>query len=59
MFVIDYGMLLQKQVRFQVVWMQGQSSRPDVVDTIDRPSFVNPSETSTEVHNHNVEMERK
>ena len=25
----------------------GQSSRHDVVDTTDRPSFINPSETST------------
>ena len=39
--------------------MQGQSSRPDVVDTTDRPSFVNPSEMSIEVHNLSFEMERK
>jgi hypothetical protein len=35
----------------------GQSSTPVVVGTTDEPSFVNPSEQSTEVPDLNVDME--
>ena len=34
-----------------------QSSKPAVVGTIDRHSFINPSEMSTKVHDLNVEIE--
>ena len=55
-FVIDFGMLLLKTSGILGGVDASRSSRLVVVSTTDGYSFVNPSETSTEVTALNVEM---